>query len=234
MLISGLQKTTLLDYPGKVAATIFTAGCNFNCHFCHNPELVKPELIKNLDLIPEKKVLDFLEKRKKLLDGVCLTGGEPLLQIDLEAFIKKIKDLGLLVKLDTNGTNPKFLKKLIKEKLIDFVAMDIKASWDNYKKITNRNVNLTDLRKSVKIILDSGLDHEFRTTVLSKFHSIEDLRKIVQQVKGAKVFAIQKFRANSKLLNPEFVKEKTFLHKELLEIKKELESLGLVDKVVLR
>ena len=133
MLFGGLQKTTLVDYPGKVAATIFTTGCNFRCPYCHNPELVLPELIKKQPKITEKEILDFLKERQKLLEGICITGGEPAIQPDLIDFVKKVKDLGFLIKIDTNGSCPDVLNNLIEEKLIDYVAMDIKAPKEKYE-----------------------------------------------------------------------------------------------------
>ena len=153
MLFGGLQRTTLVDYPGKVAATIFTAGCNFRCPYCHNPELVLPELIKKQPKITEKEILEFLEERQKLLEGVCITGGEPTIQSDLIDFIKKVKDLGFLVKLDTNGSCPNVLNSLIEGKLIDYIAMDIKAPKQKYELFIEDENIVDNIDKSIELSL---------------------------------------------------------------------------------
>ena len=186
MLIGGLQKTTLIDYPGKVACTVFLVGCNFRCPFCHNRDLVSPDLFRKTAIIPisEKEFFDFLDKRKKILDGVCITGGEPTINQDLEQFIKKIKALGLSVKLDTNGSNPGMLRKLIKEKLLDYIAMDLKISFGEYQKaIRIMNYELR-IKKSIEIISKSGIDYEFRTTVVPGLHNKENLVKLAKQLKN--------------------------------------------------
>lgn len=152
MVIGGLQKFSLIDYPHKISAIIFTIGCNFRCPFCHNPELVNPKLYP--EKIPEKGVLKFLESRREKLDAVVITGGEPSLHKDLYQFISKIKSMNFLVKLDTNGTNPHILSKLIKDNLLDYLAMDIKGSLDKYEEIAGIKVNLENIKESVKIILD--------------------------------------------------------------------------------
>ena len=197
MLIGGLQKTTLIDYPGKVAATIFTIGCNFRCSFCHNPDIVKGIA----RVIAMDDVLSFLGKRKKLIDAVCITGGEPTVQGGLKSFIKKVKELGFLVKLDTNGSRPEVLEKLLAENLLDYIAMDIKASWDKYPQIICRKVDLDNFKKSVTIILKSGLPHEFRSTVLPALHSREDIVAMAKQVKGADKYFLQQFQSAKKLVN---------------------------------
>jgi pyruvate formate lyase activating enzyme len=203
MLIGGLQKLTLIDYPGKIAATVFTIGCNFFCSFCHNSELVDPEKIKKQPIISEKEFFEFLESRKGDLDGVCITGGEPTIHKDLPGFIKKIKELGFSVKLDTNGSNPEMLKKLIGEKLIDYIAMDIKGP-------------LQIPKKSVEIIKNSGIDYEFRTTIVPALHKKEDIIKIAKEISPAKKYFLQQFRPG-KNLDKKFEKEKTYSKKELDE-----------------
>jgi len=214
MLIGGLQKTTLIDYPGKVAATIFTIGCNFRCSFCHNPDIVKGIA----RVIASSDVLDFLKKRQKILDAVCITGGEPTIQNDLPNFIRKVKDLGLLVKLDTNGSRPGVVEDLIKEKLVDYIAMDIKAPWEKYAKVTCRVFDLADFQKSVILIKESGLPHEFRSTVLPALHSKEDILEMARQVKGADKYFLQSFKPEKKLVNPNFSQEKSFTRKELNDV----------------
>lgn len=196
MLIGGFQKMTMLDYPGKVACTIFTYGCNFRCPFCHNATLV----IDEAQLFSVDEILSYLNKRKGILDGVCISGGEPLLQKDLFEFIAKIKELGLLVKLDTNGSYPDKLREAIDRGLIDYVAMDIKTSKDNYSKVADVNVKIEDIEKSVQILLENKVDYEFRTTVVKEMHTKEDFEKISEWLKGAKRYFLQCFKDNENLI----------------------------------
>lgn len=217
MLIGGINTLTLLDYPGKVSCIIFTVGCNFRCGFCHNAQFVLPEEIinfKSKNLIPEEKIIKFLESRKGLLDGVVVSGGEPTLQPDLLEFFKKIKNLGFLVKLDTNGTNYEIVKKAIEQKLIDYVAMDIKNSPSKYEEITGTSVNMSNIENTKNFIIDSGIDHEFRTTVLKKYHSTKEIESIAKFCKGAKKYTIQNFR-NTKVLNPDFKTYQGFSKEEM-------------------
>ena len=187
---------TMLDYPGKVACTIFTYGCNFRCPFCHNATLV----IDEANLFSEDEILSYLNKRKGILDGVCISGGEPLLQNDIFDFIKKVKDLGLLVKLDTNGSYPDKLKEAIDSGLIDYVAMDIKTSKENYSKVADTNVNIENIEKSVSILLENKVDYEFRTTVVREMHTREDFEKISEWIKGAKRYFLQCFKVGENLI----------------------------------
>jgi pyruvate formate lyase activating enzyme len=218
MLIKGLQKHTLLDYPGKIACTIFLFGCNFRCPYCHNPELVDAKLAKELKTYTEEEISQFLGERKGFLEGVCITGGEPTLNPDLPDFIKKIKQLGYKVKLDTNGTNPEMLEKLKKEKTVDYVAMDFKAPLKNYERVVNAKVNLEYLRKSINIIKSFSY-YEFRITVVPKLTSKQDLLEIAKYLKKQKAnkkFFLQEFRAK-KCLDKSFEKEKPYSEKELRE-----------------
>jgi pyruvate formate lyase activating enzyme len=226
MLIGGLQKLTLIDYPGKIACTVFTVGCNFRCHFCHNPELIDPAKFKLSEIIEEKTFFDFLGSRSGLLDGVCITGGEPTLYPDLSEFIKKIKALGFLVKLDTNGTNPEMLKALLAEKLIDYIAMDIKTApqKDLYEKVTSAAVDFENIKKSIEIIMQSGLEYEFRTTVVPGLHQKEDILKIAGFIKGAKKYYLQQFRAGEKIFNPEFREIKSYPADFLQELRKKIKD----------
>ena len=232
MLIKGLQKTTLIDYPGKIACTIFLFGCNFRCGYCHNPELVTtPEDFS----YSEDEILDFLERRKKYLDGICITGGEPLMNIDLE-FLKKIKSMGYKIKLDTNGSFPNKLRKLIEEKLVDYIAMDIKASRENYEKVVNSKVLIEKIEESIKII-SNFQEHEFRTTIVEKFHDTEEIKKIIlwlNEISEGKVlkYYFQGFKNSGKLLNPEFSSEKNIEESYLLELKKVCEPI--CGKVIVR
>jgi len=223
ILIGGLQKTTLIDYPGRVACTVFLIGCNFRCPFCYNRGLVLPEEIKKQPKIPEKEFFKFLKERKRLLEGICLTGGEPTLNRDLPKFIKKIKKLGYLVKLDTNGSIPQMLKRLIDEKLIDYAAMDIKASLksQNYDRAAGVRVNLNNIKKSIAIIKKSGIDYEFRMTVVPGFHTKEDIIKIARWIGPVKKFCLQNFKPG-KTIDSKFEKIKPHSKDFLLEIKEEI------------
>lgn len=188
----GLQKLTLLDYPGKMAATVFTGGCNFRCPFCHNSSLVF--LKENDPKIASEEILEYLEKRKDVLDGICITGGEPLLHKDLRSFIIKVKELGLKVKLDSNGSDFESLKQLIDEGLLDYVAMDIKNCPNKYSQtIGLENYDLTQIEKSKDYLLENHVEYEFRTTVVSQFHEIADFEKIGAWIKGAKNYYLQNF-----------------------------------------
>lgn len=193
MKIKGFIKTTFIEYPGKIASMIFLPGCNFRCSFCFNPELIFES--DKIEDVNEKEVFDFLEKQKKWIDAVVISGGEPTLQKDLIDFIKKIKKLGVLVRIYTNGSNPEVLKKLVEEKLIDSIAMDIKAplTEKKYEKITNTKEFLKNVKDSISLIMNSGLDYEFRTTIVPSLHSDEDIEEIAKYIKGAKLFILQKF-----------------------------------------
>ncbi len=193
MRIGGFQKMTLIDYPGKLATTVFTVGCNFRCSFCHNPELVLPEKFPPLNNL-EAEFFQHLSRRKGKLEGVCITGGEPTIQPDLLAFIKKIKQLGFLVKLDSNGSQPEVLEKIIAEKLVDFIAMDIKNSPAGYARTVGTTVELQKIKQSVKLIMEGGIDYEFRTTVVPGIHGEKDFEKIGQWLEGAKAYYLQEYR----------------------------------------
>ncbi len=199
MKIYGLQKLTLLDYPGKTACTIFTGGCNFRCPFCHNALLVTD--IDSSNTYTEEEILDFLAKRKGLLDGVCITGGEPLMHNGISEFIKKIKQLGYKVKLDTNGTFPKKLAELLENRLVDYVAMDIKNSKEKYAKTAGvENINLSNIEKSINMLKSSDIDYEFRTTVVKELHTESDIEKIAEWIKGAKGYFLQNFEDSGNLI----------------------------------
>ena len=189
MTINGLLKLTLLDFPGKCACTVFFAGCNFRCPFCHNATLVREEG----EDISEDKFFSFLSKREGVLDGVAITGGEPLLQRDIADFMKKIKDMGFAVKLDTNGAFPKKLKELVESGLVDYVAMDIKSSPEGYERAAGCPVNMDNIRESVAFLLSDAVDYEFRTTVSKGAVLPSDMQGIGEFIKGAKRYYLQAF-----------------------------------------
>ena len=197
MQILGLNKTTLLDYPEHVAATVFTGGCNFRCPFCHNMDLVLGEVEPALST---EDFFAFLEKRKGILDGVCITGGEPTLQKDLPGFIRGIRDKGYLVKLDTNGYRPKVLEELLRENLLDYVAMDIKSSVENYPRVTGMaDLDVTGIQESVSLLKSAGIPYEFRTTVVKGLHRIDEFDEIGRWLQGAEAYFLQAFRENEKV-----------------------------------
>lgn len=191
MNISGFQKLTLLDYPKKIACIIFTRGCNFRCPYCHNSDL-----IDNLGevQISEEVIFDYLSNRKKLIDGVVISGGEPTLQPKLKEFIQKIKNLGLLVKLDTNGTNPKVLKELIQDNLVDYVAMDVKNIFDNYEEVIGTKGNIENIKKSIDILKNSQIEHEFRTTLIKNYHDLFKVEKICDYLGDMEAYYLQNFK----------------------------------------
>jgi len=220
MEIGGLEKSTLIDYPAKVACTVFLIGCNFRCPFCYSSELVLPEKIKSQPRISEKEFFDFLKKRKGLLEGVVICGGEPTQNKDLPDFIKKIKKLGYRVKLDTNGSSPEILAKLIGEKLIDYVAMDIKAPKERYYKATGVKVDIKKIQKSIDILKRGKVDYELRSTILPKLHTKEDIVNMAKWIRNAKVYYLQQFRPE-KTIDPEYEQYKPFSQEELKSIQKE-------------
>ena len=199
MKIGGLLKFSLIDYPGKMAAVIFTQGCNFHCPYCHNSELVNPESF--CDPIPDDDILDFLKKRVGQIEGLVITGGEPTLQGDLIEFLQKVKHLGYPVKLDTNGSNPDVLRDILRLNLADYIAMDIKVPLEKYSQLTSiRNCDKF-IKESIDIILGSGLAHEFRTTLAAPVVLAEDLPSMVSLIKGAKKYRLQRFILRDNVLN---------------------------------
>ena len=220
MLIKGLQKLTLLDYPGMVACTVFLGGCNFRCPFCHNGSLVLPERMgETIDL---DSFFAFLDARRGRLQGVCVSGGEPTLQADLPEFLAEIKARGFSVKLDTNGTNPEMLFSLINDGLVDYVAMDIKNSPEKYLQTAGLNAEflLRGVKESASLLMQGRVDFEFRTTLMKELHSVEDMRAIGQWLAGGEKFFLQTYREEGDLIvggfTP-FTKEET---ERLLQIVK--------------
>jgi len=224
MEIGGLEKSTLIDYPGRIAATVFLLGCNFRCPFCYSSELVLPEKMAEQPKIAEKAFFDFLKKRQGLLEGVVICGGEPTIHKDLPDFIKRIKDLGFLVKFDTNGSNPEMLRELMQDGLVDYVAMDIKAPLGaKYDLATGVKVDLDKIKESIEIIKGSGVDYEFRSTIVPSIHSKEDVIQMAKDISPAKKYYLQNFRGE-KTIDPRFEEIKPYAKDFLLEIQKEISS----------
>ncbi len=198
MHIKGFQKTTLLDFPGRVACTVFTGGCNFRCPFCHNASLVLGH--KELTDISEDDFFKFLQKRKGILDGVCITGGEPLMQGDIIDFISKIRSEGFAVKLDTNGAYTDTLAKIVSLGAVDYIAMDIKNSQEKYALTTGLSKMPDGIFDSIQMIMQSDIPYEFRTTVVKELHTIEDIKSIANTIKGAKHYYLQCFKPSDEVI----------------------------------
>ncbi len=226
MKIGGIQKLSLVDYPGKTSAAIFTIGCNMRCGYCHNPELVLPE--KYAPAIPEEDILEFLQRRVGRLEGVVVSGGEPTMHADLPLFFEKLKMLGYSTKLDSNGTHPGMIKKLLEAKLVDYIAMDIKGPIGKYSKIVAYPVNTEAVLQSIKIIMNAGIAYEFRTTVVKsqiifKPDEEDDFDLMGQLVQGAPRYAFNKFRPG-RTLNPRFETETSYSETEFDQIKQKMEK----------
>lgn len=218
--LAGLQKTTFIDYPEKIACIVFTQGCNFRCGYCHNPELFE----NKEPVLSVPAFFEFLNKRKGKLDGVVITGGEPTLHgKDLIEFIKEVKSFDFLVKLDTNGTHPDVLQELFNENLLDYIAMDIKAPLAKYKTITQTDIDTKIIKKSIDMIMNSGVDYEFRTTIVKSQLSVEDLRQIGELIQGAKRYYMQKFLA-TKILDETLMSEESYTDEEFKNLRTILEE----------
>ncbi len=191
MRIGGFQKFSLIDYPGKLSATVFTQGCNFRCPYCHNPELVIPRLFRQA--ISQEDIMGFLKTRLGKIDAVTITGGEPTIQSGLNEFARKIKELGFLVKLDTNGSNPDVVESMLEENLVDYIAMDVKTSLPRYGAVTRCKINPAVIHRSITIIMRSGADYEFRTTVARPLLGKDDILRIGDTIKAARRYVLQKF-----------------------------------------
>lgn len=223
MRIGGFKRFSVADYPGKHCAIVFTQGCNFRCSYCHNPELVDER--SHEGLIPEEEVLSFLMTRKNKLDGVVVTGGEPTLQPDLSDFCSKIKKMGFLVKVDTNGSRPDVIEKLVESDLVDYIAMDAKGPLRRYREITRSSVDTASIRETMGLIMNSGKAYEFRTTVVSSQLTEKDLIAIGKTIKGASSYVLQPFVA-SKTLDPSFRVMTSYPPKQLLDLRDAIRSLG--------
>ena len=202
MIISGFQKLTLLDFPGKTACTVFTPGCNFRCPFCHNTSLVLQPC--ESERIPEGEILAYLDKRKGILDGVVITGGEPLLHSDIPDFLREVKNLGYKIKLDTNGSMPELLLRITEDGLVDYVAMDIKNSPDQYAKTVGiSDLDLSPVRRSVEILMNGDTEYEFRTTLVSGLHTQGSVKDLAKWISGAKRYYLQRFKDSGNLISPD-------------------------------
>jgi pyruvate formate lyase activating enzyme len=224
--IKGVQKSSLIDYPGKISSVVFLSKCNFNCPFCHNPELVNDS--GEFPDITLEEFSEYLDSRRKWIEAVCITGGEPTLHEGLLDLMKLIKDKGMLVKLDSNGTNPQILRKAIDEKYVDYIAMDIKNSLDKYEATTRRKVSQKNIQESIRIIIDAQnkglIGAEFRSTILPKLHNIKDLEKMAELIHGAKKFVLQQFKTEEALVDMDFIEEKSYTLPEMEEFKKIFEK----------
>jgi len=219
MIIGGLHKNSLIDYPGKISCVIFLSGCNFDCPYCHNPELAKGRSLST-GYLSEDLIFDFLASRKEFLDGVVVSGGEPTLQKGLISFCKKIRLLGYPVKLDTNGSRPEVIRKLIDEGLVNYIAMDIKTDPSHYAPLIKDNSSTDDIFLSVRIIKESNIDYEFRTTCIKSLVNKDTIENMSYLIKGSKLYALQQF-SKTEVLHPEFFKDNSniYKHDELMELK---------------
>ncbi len=216
MLISGIQRFTVVDYPDKIACVLFTAGCNFRCGYCHNSEFVLPSKLKMLrgSFIDGDAALSFLEKRKGKLEAVVISGGEPTMMHDLLAWMETIKKMGFLLKLDTNGSHPEVLREALERGLVDYVAMDVKANAERYDELTGVRVNMDALRGSMRILKDSGIDYEFRSVLIKGFHTADDYVDMLRLVRGAKRYRLLRFRPENTLC-PAFALHGAFSEPEM-------------------
>ena len=213
MKIGGLQKTSLLDYPEEVSSIIWTVGCNFNCPFCYNKSLVNGKSSE----ISEDEVLSFLKKRKKLIDGLVISGGEPFLQKDLKDFCKKVKKIGYKIKIDTNGTYPDKLQELIDEKLVDYIAMDVKAPKSKYEQLAGKKVDIKKIQKSIEIIKKSSIDYEFKTTFVPGLLKKEDIVEIGKWIKGSKKYFLQQFKSEVPLISDDLENTNPYSKEEITD-----------------
>ena len=216
MKIAGFQKLTLLDYPSKVACIIFTQGCNYKCPYCQNSGLIEHE---NEELINEEEIFAYLNKRKGVIDGIVISGGEPTIQKDLKTFMKRVKDMGLLIKLDTNGSNPNLVEEVINEGLVDYIAMDIKNVLELYKDVTDVKPNIVNLKRSIELIKNSPIEHEFRTTIIKNIHDIDKILKICSYVDTNQKMFLQNFEQSE---NVKDKKLESFNKDELIDIQKKV------------
>ena len=230
MIIGGFQKFSLIDYPGRICAIVFTQGCNFRCPYCHNPELVETKRAGQ-EGFKEDEILAFLKRRKGKLDAVTITGGEPCLHKDLLKFLSAAKGLGYLIKLDTNGSFPSALASIITSHCVDYLAMDIKTAPDKYEQVVRKRIETDKILESIRLIMDSGLDYEFRTTVVPGLFEEDDFPAMGRSIKNARLYALQRF-VPSKTLDPQFLHVQSCPYEELNRLKEIMG--GYVHKCVVR
>ncbi len=221
MKIGGFQKTSLLDYPDKISSIVWTIGCNLNCPFCYNTELVH-ETAQSIDV---KQIITHLKKRKGIIEALVISGGEPFLQKDLDLFCKKIKKINILIKVDTNGTFPDKLNELIENKLVDYIAVDIKAPKNKYAKLTGGKIDIKDIQKTIDILQKSQIDYEFKTTIVPKFLTKKDILEIGKWLKGSKKYYLQQFKNEMPVLSEELNYVKPYDKKYIFEIIEEIKPL---------
>jgi pyruvate formate lyase activating enzyme len=227
MQIAGYLKTSLIEWSGKICSVLFTPGCNFRCPFCHNPDLVDPQKIDKNILKDEEEIIKDLEERKKWIDAVVITGGEPTLQSDLHDFLKKIKIMGFLTMMHTNGTRPEIIKELVHCRLVDYICMDLKGDFENYSRFNGAEVDMEKIKESVKLISESGLEFEFRTTVVPTLHDLPNLLKLARQLQSIinnPQWFLQQFQALN-CFDPKFKKLKSYSKEELETFQKELQKI---------
>ena len=222
MKIGGLQKLTLIDYPGKLACTIFISGCNFRCPWCYSSELVVPEKIEELTGINKKEVFAFLEKRKGKIEGIVLCGGEPTVDPDVVQFVEEIKEKSFSVKLDTNGSRPEVIQELLEKGLLDYIAMDIKAPLERYQEVVGVAVDTNKIKESIEIIKNCGIDYEFRTTIIPGVHQKKDVEKMGKMIEGGERYFLQNFLPE-KTIDEGFLERKPFIQKDLEILRKAAE-----------
>lgn len=235
MYFAHMEKTSLLDFPGRICSLLYTIGCNFRCPFCYNRSLVLPEEYppKNLWL-DEDYVISVLEERKRYIRALAITGGEPLLHPEIIPFFRRVRERGFAIKIDTNGTFPDRLKEILDEGLVDYVAMDVKNSPKRYSETTGVDVDLSKVERSIKILKESGIDHEFRTTLVPGLHTVEDLKEMVDWMGGCRKLILQPYRNDMPLINPEFNKKVLLTDEEVSAFKRGVEETGLCDEVIVR
>ncbi|MDD4606965.1 MAG: anaerobic ribonucleoside-triphosphate reductase activating protein [Patescibacteria group bacterium] len=224
MQFNGFQKTSLIEWPGKIVSIVWVAGCNFRCPFCYNRDLVLKNT--NLKIFEESKILEYLEENKNLIDGLMITGGEPTLQPELADFLAKVHQLNLKVGVESNATRPEIIENLLKNKLVDYLAVDIKAPLekDKYKKLTGVEIDVEKIKKSIKLIKDSDIEYEFRTTIIPGLLNKDDILEISQTLKGAQRYVIQRFIPQETMINHDLVEIKPYSKEELLAIEREIKD----------
>ena len=230
MIIGGFQRFSLIDYPGKICAIVFTQGCNFRCPYCHNPELVDANP-SGLQGVKQDEVLSFLEARRGKLEAVTITGGEPLLQYDIGDFLSSVKSLGYLVKLDTNGSFPSRLETIIRANAVDYIAMDLKAPLDKYEQVVRRRIDKDQVLSSIKLIMDWDSEYEFRTTVVRSLLERDDFVEIGEMIKDSRLYVLQRF-VPSKLLDDRFLDVDMYSDDELSSIRSLVD--GYVEQCIVR